>query len=460
MSTAVAGILQLLQIFILARILSPEDFGVISIIMVVVGFSQIFMDMGISNGIIHKQDVTKKQLSTLYWLNVFSGVILYIVLNGLSNFLADFYKMEHLDYYISLLSFGFIIIPFGQQFMILFQKELEFNIIAKVDVLAHCMWFLTTIVLAYLEFGILSFVIGILVFFILRTFLFIIYGFNNHKPELYFKPQEAIFFFKFGMFQLGEKTINYFKTEIDVLIIGKVLGPQSLGLYSVIKQLVFRPIQLVNPIITKVYFPFMSKYQKRKKFVGQIYLNIINSISTIIFPIYLTMFFMSHELIILFLGNQWLEAEMLLKILSLYGLFRSTGNPVGALLMAMGRVDIGFYWNLVLFLIFPFVIYFGSLYGLEGVGMSYLLFSFILFIPNWYFQIYKVCNLKLKLYINIILKVFIISLLASFLSFIIQFYIENLFIKLILFMSVFFIIYISLLRKYNYEIYTKIKGLF
>jgi len=222
LSTVVAGGLQLLQLLILARLLTPTEFGVIAIIMVIVGFSQIFMDMGISNGIIHKQDVTKKQLSTLYWLNVLSGVFLFLVLNVSSNAIVSFYDMQELDYYIVLLSFAFLIIPFGQQFMILFQKEMQFNIIAKTDILAHSIGFATTIILAYLGHGILSFVIGVLVFFVARTSLFIYNGFKEYKPELYFNPRESVFFLKFGLYQMGEKFINSFNTEIDILIVGKV----------------------------------------------------------------------------------------------------------------------------------------------------------------------------------------------------------------------------------------------
>ena len=459
LSTVVAGGLQLLQLLILARILTPTEFGVIAIIMVIVGFSQIFMDMGISNGIIHKQDVTKKQLSTLYWLNVLSGVFLFLVLNIFSNTIVNFYDIQELDYYILLLSFAYLIIPFGQQFMILFQKEMQFNIIAKTDILAHSIGFVTTISLAYLGHGILSFVIGVLVFFVARTSLFIYNGFKEYKPELYFNPRESVFFLKFGLYQMGERFINYFNTEIDILIIGKVLGPQTLGLYSVIKQLILRPMMVVNPVITKVYFPLMAKYQNEDRLISRIYISIINSVSSIMFPIYLTMFFMSKEIIIIFLGEQWIDAAIVLKILALYALFRSVANPVGALLMAKGRVDIGFYWNLGLLFIFPLFIYVGSFNGLNGVACALLLLGILLFIPNWYFQIYNVCKLKIKEYTYIISNVLMISLVSSSISFLFQYFVDGYLMKLIIFLVSFVTIYLALIKTYNKNIVIGFKKL-
>jgi len=458
LAAIIIGVLQLSQLFILARLLSPSEFGIIAIIMVIVGFSQIFMDMGISNGIIHKQDVTHKQLSTLYWLNILSGISLFILLNLLANPIANFYKMESLNEYIYLLSFAYLIIPFGQQFMILFQKEMKFDIIAKIDIFSYIIGFITTVSLAYTDYGIISFVYGILLFFIIRTVLFVINGIKEHKPSFYFKHKEAIFFLKFGMYQMGEKFINYFNTEIDVLIIGKILGPHSLGLYSIIKQLILKPIMLINPIITKVSFPLMAKYQNKNRIIRKIYMNIINSVSSIMFPIYLTMFFMSNEIILLFLGEKWIDSNMILKILALYAILRTIGNPVGALLMAKGRVDIGFYWNLALLFIFPLFIYIGSLYNLIGVTISLLLLGILLFIPNWYFQVYNVCKIKFKFYFTNIFNIFLINMISVTISYFSVIYLKiHSLIILFIFLIIYFLIYLKLIKKYNIYFYKSLK---
>ena len=92
LSTIIITILQLLQLAILARFLSPSDFGLMALVMVVISFSQLFFDMGISDAIIHKQNISKTQLSTLYWLNILLGIIIFLIIVVIAPFIANFYN--------------------------------------------------------------------------------------------------------------------------------------------------------------------------------------------------------------------------------------------------------------------------------------------------------------------------------------------------------------------------------
>ena len=136
LSTGVRSILQLIQLLVLARFLSADDFGLIAIVMVVIGFSQLFMDMGISNAIIHKQNITTEQLSSLYWLNIFSGAVLTIIVYFIAPFVANFYNNAEIIPLLQLLSLSFIINAFANQYRVLLRKELKFNVLAKVEVIA------------------------------------------------------------------------------------------------------------------------------------------------------------------------------------------------------------------------------------------------------------------------------------------------------------------------------------
>jgi O-antigen/teichoic acid export membrane protein len=116
--------IQLVQLAILTRLLKATDFGLMALVMVVIGFSQMFIDMGISNAIIYKQKVTDNQLNSLYWLNIFAGIIIFVIVFFLSPFVSQFYHEPELKNLILLVGITFLIQPFGQQFMILLQKNL------------------------------------------------------------------------------------------------------------------------------------------------------------------------------------------------------------------------------------------------------------------------------------------------------------------------------------------------
>jgi O-antigen/teichoic acid export membrane protein len=133
-STLTKAIIQLLQLSILARYVEPSAFGLIAIIMVIIGFSQMFMDLGISSAIIHKQNITNEQLSTLYWLNILSAIFVFVLIVFISPFIASFYHESMLTHLIILTSIIIVIQSFGKQFLVLFEKELQFNILAKIDI--------------------------------------------------------------------------------------------------------------------------------------------------------------------------------------------------------------------------------------------------------------------------------------------------------------------------------------
>ena len=119
--------LQFVTLVVMAKLLSPSDFGLMGMIMVVIGFAQAFADMGISNAIIHRQDSTRLQLSSLYWLNILAGVIVFCVVCASAPLIVAFYREPRLYNLLFLTSVIFLITPFGQQFQILLQKELNFK---------------------------------------------------------------------------------------------------------------------------------------------------------------------------------------------------------------------------------------------------------------------------------------------------------------------------------------------
>src|SRR5690606_10363228 len=129
----------------------------------VIGISQIFMDMGISNAVIHKQQVSERQLNTLYWLNIFLGGAIYLILLLLSGTVARFYNEPQLAGVLNWVGLTFIIQPFGQQYDVLLRKELAFKPLAIRDIISKMAGLLISIVLAYLQYGVYALVFANLV---------------------------------------------------------------------------------------------------------------------------------------------------------------------------------------------------------------------------------------------------------------------------------------------------------
>ena len=458
MSTVIVAILQLTQLAILARFLDPSAFGLMALVMVVIGFSQAFLDMGISNAIIHKQEVTKDQLSTLYWVNIFAGLVLFFIIVLIAPFISEFYKEPELTKLILIISLTFIIQPFGQQFMVLWQKKLRFSEIARIDIVNKSISLVVSVYLAYKGYGVYAIVFGVLAGIVSQTIQFVFIGLKEYRPGFVFKIGEVREFLSFGAYQMGEKTINYFNYQIDTILIGKLLGVEALGIYTVAKRIIMTPSQIINPIITKVTFPVMAKLQDDIPRLKNIYLKTINYLSSVNFPIYVFIFIFAHDIVLIIFGEKWLEAVYIMKILSIWGALRSTGNPVGSLLLARGKANWGFWWNLGIFFYTPIGIYVGSYWGLEGISWALVFLSFPLgMVASWYFLVNNLCDAGFVEYHKEIFIPAVVAVISGVMVYLSTYYIDTTLLKFIVAIFIGFLFFVGLNYILNKKLLIELK---
>lgn len=370
--------LQFVTLAVLARLLSPSDFGLMGMIMVVVGFAHAFADMGISNAIIHRQDATKDQLSSLYWLNIIAGVIVFCIVCASAPLVVRFYHEPRLHNLIYLTAVIFLITPLGQQFQILMQKDLRFNSLAKIEIAASVINSAVAITLAFLGFGVYSLIWGQLARAISKVLILCNWGWRNWRPSFHFSRQDLKGYLSFGLYQMGERTVNYLNSNLDYLLIGYMLGAKSLGYYTLAYNLIIRPSSMISPVITKVAFPIFSKVQNETDRLKRGYLKVLQLLSSINFPLMAGLAVVAPVAVPIIFGEQWLPSIILIQILSIVGLLRSAGSPIGSLLLAKGRADLGFKWNLALTVTQIPGLYLGAKFGgTAGVAIAFAILMVI-----------------------------------------------------------------------------------
>lgn len=397
-ATGVIASGSIIQIFILVRFIEKSDFGLMAMINVVIAFASTFLDFGISSGVIHKQIISDEQLSTLYFFALILGFSFTLLLFGSSPAIANFYREPALEYLLRMLSVLFFVQSIGLQFNVLLTKGLQFELLAKINMLVFVVSFLVTVSLAISGFGVLSLVIGRLIYALLESTLLVFFGRYTFSLKWCMNMRDIQYFLKFGSYQMGERLFNFFNRQIDVILIGKFLGAESLGVYDIIKRLLKRPLQLINPIINDVSFPLMSSVQDDAKKVGAFYLKQLNYICTFNFAIYLFLFFNAEQVLHFLFGLDWGEYKWVFMIMSLYFLIYASGNPVGTLLLARGRPELGFYWNAVTVILISSFVYLGIGGGLEGVAVALLFMQCLLIIPNYVFLVNKAVPIEFKTY--------------------------------------------------------------
>lgn len=347
-SVVVVTVLQLLQVTILARVLDPADFGLMALVLLVYGFVQAFVDMGVGNAVIHFKDLDKRHLSSVYWLNVVVGAVLFLAVAGAAPWIALFFEDPRLVGLLRLTAVGFLVVPAGQLHQVLLQRELRFNELAKVEVVSAVAGIAAAVGTALSGVGAYAIVWGMLASALVRAILVARAGMRTWRPEWRFRfDRELAPVFSFGMYQMGQRSVNYFSGRLDYLVLGKFFGAETLGAYSLAYQLVLMPLERINPIVNRVAFPIFAKRQDDDAGLRRGYVEVGKVLSLASFPLLAGAALLASLLIPVVFGDQWVLAVQLLPLLAFVGLFKGLTNPSGSILMAKGRADVGFKWNLV-----------------------------------------------------------------------------------------------------------------
>ena len=389
----------LLKVSILARFLEKSDFGLMAIIMFVLGFMNLFMDMGISTAILHKQDISKKQYASLYWANVVFSVLLFGAIFLIAKPVAEFYNEPELIVLLPIMGSSLILSAIGRQYRTIEEKNLNFRYIAIVTIASYLISLLLAIILAVNGFGIYSMVLGVLSQHVVSNCTFLISGIRKMGLLFHFAFAEIKDLLRIGLYHVGGQMINYFNRDLDILLVGKFFGSETLGGYSLAKELVFRPTKIVNPILTRVASPILSKIQNNLGELRMNYLKLINAVASINIPIYLILIVTAPIVVRILFGEGFDDIFNLVRILSVYMMFRTIGNPVIAVIIATGRTDLNFIWSTVTLVVMPIAVVIGSQFSIDAVAICLTIAIALLFIPNWWFLIYKTIGVKLSTYV-------------------------------------------------------------
>ncbi|MGK6353284.1 MOP flippase family protein [Parapedobacter sp. DT-150] len=377
-STVFQTVIQFVQIAVLARLLDPVVFGIVAISNLIIAFFGIFANLGFTNSIIHNQESDRKILSTVYFLNILLGVALFLIVQVTSPFIVSFYDEPRLIKVIGYSSFVFLFVYFGSIHTILLKKELQFKFVALIDIFGNLIGSAITIYLAYSGYEELSLVYGGLVMHICRTLLEIYFGRWLFRPTWHFKPREVKDHLKFGMYNFGENFVNYIQSNWDNIIIGKIVGPKYLGIYSLAMQLAVYPIVKLNPLILQVVYPVIAKIKDDEALFKRAYLKVIELLSYLNFPLLAGLYVMVESVVPLFYGAGWEETFPLVRIFVFVSAIGCLTHPLFTLAYSKGKPKYMFYLNLVNFSVkVPLVYLFGNVWGVIGVAYALVLSSAI-----------------------------------------------------------------------------------
>ncbi|NOY77818.1 MAG: MOP flippase family protein [Calditrichaeota bacterium] len=399
--------LQLVISVVLARLLTPADFGIIGIAMIFIGLIALVNEMGIAASIVQKLEVDARDLGTMFVTSLLVGMGLMVLLALFSKQISVFFRTPVLSPILKILSLTFLIGAVGIVQKALLNRHLNFRKIAMGEIAGILAYGLVSISLAMSGYGVWSIVWGTMTNSVVATLFFVIM--SHWRPVLIFDYQRFKKMFHFGANVVGTNIVNYIRMNLATFITGRYLGNTDLGYYSLANTLSSMTVGRISFIIGRVMFPALSKIQDDNERFKNYYLKTIRSISIISFPLLVGLFVLAKPLVLTVYGEKWAQAIIPLQILAVVGLFRSIGTTVGFVLLAKGRSDIDFRWNIFYVMAFLLVLVVSVKHGLIAM-VSGLAFVTIAGMPIIQKITNSLIDLTFKEMIRVLYPVFLMAL--------------------------------------------------
>lgn len=393
-------VLQLIVNAILARLISPDDFGIVAIITVFSTFFMMMSDMGFSTAIIQRKDLTDDEVNNIFSFTVIAGLALAVIFAGLGHIIAIFYEdgvFVTLAYLLSV-SLFFNTINMGPNGVM--NREKRFGSIAVRTVISYAIAAAVAIGLALAGWRYYAVVVQT----ILSAFIIFVWNYIIVKPKILFsgclKTIKKII--GYSGYQFAFNIVNYFSRNLDNLLTGKFFGKAELGYYNKAYQLMLYPVNNLAGVITPAVHPMLSDYQDKKDVIYEKYMRLEKFLFICAGFIAPFCFLASREIILIMYGDQWQESIMCFTMLSLAILPQFVGSPTGAIYQSLGKTKLLFINSIINTLITVSGILFGVLIGSNIVSLATCVaISYILhfFITN-YMLIHIGCEKKLLWYLK------------------------------------------------------------
>ena len=373
-------VIQLASTMILARILTPQDYGKLAMVVSITGLASILSNLGLSTATIQRAEITHEQVSTLFWINTAIGALVTVVIASLSPVVAWFYKTPELVWMMLALSSNFFINGMTVQHSALLNRQMKFYALAKIQVLSTLIGIGSAIVAAKYGLGYWALVINSVVTSVtsvIGTWLS-----SGWMPGMPRKSAEVKAMVKFGSDIVGFNVINYFSRNLDNILIGKVYGGTDLGLYSKAYQLLMMPIKNLRDPMTRVATPALSRLQHCPLQYRNYYLKFISVLAIVSMPLVVFMYVCSDQIIVLFLGSQWVGASDLFRILAISAFIQPVGTTWGVILLSSGRSRCYLKWGLFNSVAISAAFIIGLPWGASGVAIAYAIVNYVMLFPS------------------------------------------------------------------------------
>ena len=371
-STFTTALMQIGYTAVMARILTPADFGLVAMGSVVLSFGNYFAQMGMGSAIIQKKDITKEQIKAVFTSSVLLGIFFFVLTFLIAPLLKYVFDNQDVIPLVRVMGLSFLLNGFSLTPLALIRRELQFKALATAEIISFFVGYIIIgIASALVGFGVWSLVFASLIqsvlimaitFLIIRHELTLSFSWTHYKPLFSYGSRVSIISF-----------LEFIGSSLDTIVIGRYFGSSQLGIYNRAQMLINVPLQYFTSSFSRVLFPSFSRIQNDKERIRANIIFILQIISIIIFPFTILVVVLSKEIVEILLGPKWLDAAPLLKYLAFAAAVNLLTHFIAVLFEAKGLLKQKIIIQTFFIVILAISFYFALEYGVYAFTIALLI---------------------------------------------------------------------------------------
>lgn len=408
--------IQFVSGIVLARLLTPFDYGCIGMLTIFMVLAEAFIDGGFGSALIQKKRPTQVDYSTIFHWNIFLSIVMYSILYFSAPFIAKFYAISELCNVLRVLGIILFIYALNIIQRNQLKKQLKFKIIAIIRIITAVISLIVTIIMAYLGFGVWALVTQHILMAAIPSVFFWFY--TKWRPSWVFSWQSFKELFSFGFFMFLTQLINRFSDQIQGLFIGKLYNPVTMGYYSKALGTERLASHTISGVMNSVTYPVYAEVQDDLKTMGNMIMKMTSTISYVSFPLLMILLLIAKPVFVLLYSEKWLASVPYFQVLCVAGLGGCLSGVNSQPIAAIGKSKTMFSWTIVKRIIGIIVMIGGLLlFGMAGLLVGAVINNwFSYFVNGW--LVSKHIGYKLTQQLLDIIPVFIAASFSAMVSYV------------------------------------------
>ncbi|VXC20760.1 MOP flippase family protein [Massilia sp. 9I] len=379
-STMGRRVLGLAANIVFARLLAPADFGLVAMAGVMLGFVDIFKDLGTGAALVREKEARPTLLSSVFWLNCGFGLAMTLLMLALSPLVAAFYQEARVQPVVAVMALSFFLSSLSIVHTSVLTREMAFERLAKVELAASVLSYAIGIGAALLGHGVWSLVYQVIANAALGTLF--TWMASRWRPQLVFAWDEIRGITGYSLNLAGYNIFYYFAQNLDNLLIGRFLGSEALGLYDLAYKLMTFPMQAISAVFGRVMLPYYARAQDDLPRFRQAFLRVAGTIAFVTFPMMIGLLAVREHFVFAVFGEAWAQVVPLLAMFAPLAAIRSVLTTTGSIYVATGHTGLQLRWGIASNLIVFAGLAAGLKWGINGVAAGFTLTSLLLLYPN------------------------------------------------------------------------------